>query len=159
MAIRQIRYDGDDILKKVSKKVEFLDEKTKLFIQDLKETMYKYDGIGISAVQVGVLKRIIIYDVSYIDDPKNKKPIALINPVITYKSKKTKVAEEGCLSFPKYFGKVIRPSKIIVEALNENFEKVTINASGIEAVVLQHEIDHLDGNLFVDLAFDTYYER
>ncbi len=157
MAIREIRKHKDEILYKKCKKIEVVDDKIKEIIQDMIETMYKYDGIGIAAPQIGILKQILIYDIEYIEENGKKNPITLINPVITKYSKSMVTTEEGCLSFPDFFGYVDRPEKITVEALNEKMEKVVIKATGLEAVVLQHEIDHLNGRVFVDLAYDTYY--
>jgi len=120
------------------------------------ETMYKYDGIGLAACQVGVLKRIVVYDIDYIKDEGVKAPKILINPVITKSSRQMVTTEEGCLSFPDLFGCVDRHEKITIEATNIKGNKITIHAKDIESVVLQHELDHLDGRVFVDIAYDTY---
>lgn len=157
MAIRQIRLDNDESLYKECKIVESIDSKTLELIEDLKDTMYKYDGIGIAAPQVGVLKQILIYDIDYIEEGKGKNPRAIINPVITKSSKEKVTTEEGCLSFPDFFGYVDRSRKVTVEALDENFNKIVINAVDLEAVVLQHEIDHLHGIVFTKKAYDTHY--
>lgn len=156
MAIRQLRYDGDEILKKVSKPVEEINDKIKDLANDMLDTMYKNDGIGIAACQVGMLKRIITYDVDYIKDDGKKKPHVLINPVITSLSKKMITAEEGCLSYPNIFGNVDRHEKVTVEALDINGKKIKITAKDIEAVVIQHEYDHLDGIVFIDKAYDIH---
>lgn len=145
MAIRNIRQEGDEILKKKSKEVEVIDEKTKELINDMVETMHKYDGVGLAAVQVGILKRIIVIDIY-----DEKTPIVkLINPVIL-KQKGEREVEEGCLSFPNKFAKVKRPVEVVVEGLNENGEKVKIKAVELLAQALCHEIDHLNGITFVD---------
>ena len=145
MAIRNIRQDGDEILKKKSREVEVIDEKTKELINDMIETMHKYDGVGLAAVQVGILKRIIVIDIY-----DEKTPIVkLINPVIL-KQKGEREVEEGCLSFPNKFAKVKRPVEVEVEGLNENGEKVKIKAVELLAQALCHEIDHLNGITFVD---------
>ena len=157
MAIREIRKDKDEALHTKCKKVESIDNKILELIEDLKETMYKYDGIGIAAPQVGVLKQILVYDIDYVEENGDFNPRALINPVITKASKKMITTEEGCLSFPDYFGYVDRPDSVTVKGYNEKFEEVIINAVGLEAVVLQHEIDHLNGRVFTDIAYDTYY--
>ena len=157
MAIREIRKANDEILYRKCKKVEEVDSKTLELIEDLKDTMYKYDGIGIAAPQVGVLKQILVFDIDYIEENGKKNPIALINPVITKFSKKYVTTEEGCLSFPDFFGYVDRPDKVTVKAYNEKFEEVIIEATDLKAVVLQHEIDHLNGKVFKDIAYDTYY--
>lgn len=156
MAVREIRKLKDEILYKKSREVETIDDKIKEFSQDMIDTMYKYDGIGLAACQVGVLKRIVVYDVDYIKEGGSKNPKVLINPVITKSSKQMVTTEEGCLSFPDLFGYVDRYEKITVKAKDLNGKEITINAKDIESVVLQHEIDHLDGKVFVDIAYDTY---
>ena len=145
MAIRNIRQEGDEILKNKSREVEVIDEKTKELINDMVETMHKYDGVGLAAVQVGILKRIIVIDIY-----DEKTPIVkLINPVIL-KQKGEREVEEGCLSFPNKFAKVKRPVEVEVEGLNENGEKVKIKAVELLAQALCHEIDHLNGITFVN---------
>lgn len=145
MAIRNIRQEGDEILKKKSREVEVIDDKVRELIEDMVETMHKYDGVGLAAVQVGILKRIIVIDIY--DD---KTPIVkLINPVIV-KQKGEREIEEGCLSFPNKFAIVKRPTEVVVEGLNEKGEKVKIKATELLAQALCHEIDHLNGITFVD---------
>ena len=150
MAIREIRKDGDDILKKKSKEVEVIDEKIKQLGQDMLDTMYKNDGIGLAACQVGMLKRMIVYDIRYIEEDAKKEGHILINPKITSRSKAMIEVEEGCLSFPDLYKNVVRHEKVTVEYTDINGKKKKINAKDIEAVVLQHEIDHLDGIVFLD---------
>lgn len=146
MAIRNIRKEGDEILKKKSREVEVIDDKVKELIEDMVETMHKYDGVGLAAVQVGILKRIIVIDIY-----DEKTPIVkLINPVLV-KQKGEREVEEGCLSFPNKFAKVKRPNEVVVEGLNENGDKVKIKATGLLAQALCHEINHLDGITFVDI--------
>ncbi|MCX8074679.1 MAG: peptide deformylase [Clostridia bacterium] len=157
MAIRQIRFEGDEILKKKSKEIDIIDEKIKDLAKDMIETMYSFDGIGLAACQVGFLKRMIVYDIDYTKDEDSKKnPIILINPKIVKSSKEMITVEEGCLSFPDVFGNVDRHQKITVEALGINGEKLKITAKDMEAVVIQHELDHLDGVVFIDKAYDIY---
>lgn len=144
MAIRTIREEGDEILRKKSREVEKIDEKIIEIINDMFETMYKYNGVGLSAVQVGILKRIII-----IDTGEEGEKFALINPEII-KTKGEQTVEEGCLSFPNKFGKTVRPSEITVIALNENGEKVKLKAKELLAQAICHEVDHLNGELFID---------
>ena len=144
MAIRTIRLEGDEILKKESRQVEVIDERIKELLDDMVETMHKYNGVGLAAVQVGILKRVIVIDLY--DD---KGPIKLINPVII-KQKGEQEVEEGCLSFPNKYAKMIRPKEITVEALDENGKKVKIQAKDLLAQALSHEIDHLNGFVFVD---------
>ena len=150
MAIREIRKDGDDILSKKCRIVEDIDEKTKELIQDMIDTMYKYDGIGLAACQVGVLKRIIVYDIQYIEEGAKKQVQVLINPVIKTRSKELVEVEEGCLSFPEVYETVKRHEKVTVEYISAEGKKKRITANGIESIVLQHEIDHLDGIVFLD---------
>ena len=118
MAIRNLRLEGDSILYKKSKEVEKIDEKTQELIDDMIETMHKYNGVGLAAVQVGILKRIVVIDLY--DD---KGPIVLINPRIL-KTKGEQEVEEGCLSFPNKFAKIVRPAEVVVEYLDRNGKKV-----------------------------------
>ncbi len=150
MAIREIRKDGDDILTKKCREVEKVDEKIIELGQDMLDTMYKNDGIGLAASQVGILKRVIVYDVSYIGEDGKKEGHILINPKITSRSKSMIEVEEGCLSFPDIYDNVLRHEKVTVEYIDIDGKKKKINARDIEAVVLQHEIDHLDGIVFLD---------
>ena len=145
MAIRNIRQEGDEILKKRSKEVEVVDDKIRELMNDMVETMHKYDGVGLAAVQVGILKRVIVIDLY------DGKPILkLANPVIL-KTKGTQKVEEGCLSFPNKFVQVERPNEVTVEAINENGDKVNITGTGLLAQALLHEIDHLNGVVLTDV--------
>ncbi|MBQ9297871.1 MAG: peptide deformylase [Clostridia bacterium] len=144
MAIRTIREEDDEILRKKSREVEVIDEKIKTLVDDMVETMHKFDGLGLAAVQVGVLKRIVVIDLY--DD---KGVIVLINPVIT-KEKGKQIVEEGCLSFPNKFAKVERPEQVTVEALNINGEKIKLTGKGLLAQAIAHEVDHLNGEVFID---------
>ena len=144
MAIRQIREEGDEILKKKSRNVEIIDDRIKELIDDMVETMHKYNGVGLAAVQVGVLKRVIVIDLY--DD---KGVLKLVNPVII-KQKGEQEVEEGCLSFPNKYAKMLRPKEVEVEALDENGKKVKIKAKDLLAQALSHEIDHLNGIVFVE---------
>ena len=144
MAVRNIREDGDEILRKKSREVDVIDDKIRQLLDDMVETMHKANGVGLSAVQVGILKRVVVIDLY--DD---KGPIKLVNPIIT-KTKGEQEVEEGCLSFPNKFGKLIRPSEVTMEALDENGKKIKIKAKGLLAQAICHELDHLDGILFVD---------
>ena len=144
MAIRNIREEGDEILRKKSREVEVIDDKIRVLIEDMVETMHKYNGVGLAAVQVGILKRVIVVDIY--DD---KGPIKLINPVIV-KEKGEQEVEEGCLSFPNKYAKLIRPKEIVVEAFDENGKKVKIHAKDLLAEALAHEVDHLEGIVFTD---------
>ena len=144
MAIRNIREDGDEILRKKSREVEVVDDKIREILEDMVETMHKYNGVRLAARQIGLLKRLIVIDLY--DD---KGPIKLVNPEII-KEKGTQEVEEGCLSFPNKFAKIIRPEEVTIKALNENGKTVKISAPGLLAQALSHEIDHLNGILFVD---------
>ena len=144
MAIREIRNESDEILRKKSREVEVIDEKIKQLLEDMVETMHKYNGVGLAAVQVGVLKRVIVIDL-YDENGIYK----LINPVIV-KEKGDQECEEGCLSFPNKYAQVVRPMEVTVEALDENGKKIKVKGKGLLAQALAHEIDHLNGVLFVD---------
>lgn len=145
MAIREIREEGDEILRKKSREVEKIDDRVKELIEDMIETMHKYNGVGLAAVQVGVLKRIIVIDLY-----DGKEPLRLINPVIV-KAKGEQEVEEGCLSFPNKYAKLIRPAEVTVEALDIEGKKIKIHAKELLAQALAHEIDHLNGIVFTDL--------
>lgn len=145
MGIRLVRKEGDEILKKKSKEVEVIDDKIKELIKDMIDTMHKYDGVGLAAVQVGILKRIVVIDLY------DEKPILkLINPVIV-KTKGKQEVEEGCLSFPNKYVKVIRPDEVTVEALDENGKKIKVTGTGLLAQAISHEVDHLNGIVLTDV--------
>ena len=144
MAIRNLRYEGDEILKKKSREVEIIDDKIQQLIDDMIETMHKYNGVGLAAVQVGILKRVVVID-TYEDDG----PIALINPVIL-KTKGEREVEEGCLSFPNQFAKVVRPDEVTAEYTDRNGKRVKVKAKDLLAQAICHEYDHLEGEVFVD---------
>ena len=150
MAIREIRKEGDEILSKKCREVEEITDKILELGQDMLDTMYKYDGIGLAASQVGILKRVIVYDIKYFEEDEKPEPHILINPVITSRSKTMIEVEEGCLSFPDVYKVVQRHEKVTVEYTDIDGKKKKINAKDIEAVCLQHEIDHLDGIVFLD---------
>jgi len=145
MAIRIIREEGDEILKKRSREVEKIDEKVLELIQDMIETMHKLDGVGLAAVQVGILKRIVVIDLYEEGVP----PYIFINPEIV-KEKGEQTVDEGCLSFPNKFAKIVRPKEVTLRALNEKGEKIEIKAKDLLAQAICHEVDHLNGIVFVD---------
>ena len=153
MAIRNLRYEGDEILRKKSREIEVIDDRIKELAEDMFDTMHKYDGLGLAGVQVGILKRIIVIDL-YDDVSK----FCLINPEIVEKSKETVELEEGCLSYLNQFGKVVRSAKVKVKALDLNGKKVTLEAEGLLAQALQHEIDHLNGEVFKDKILPGTFE-
>ena len=144
MAIREIRISGDEILRKRAREVETVDDRIKELLEDMLETMHEYNGVGLAGPQVGILKRVIVIDL-YDDNP----PLKLVNPEII-KEKGEQAVEEGCLSFPNQYARLVRPKEVTVIALNENGEKVKIVAKDLLAQALSHEIDHLNGILFVD---------
>lgn len=144
MAIRQIRMSDDEILRKQSRVVEVVDEKIKELLDDMVETMHKYNGVGLAGPQVGILKRVIVIDLY-----DGSEPLKLVNPEIV-KAKGEQEVEEGCLSFPNEYAKIIRPKEVTVTALNEEGKKVKIVGKDLLAQALAHEIDHLNGILFVD---------
>lgn len=144
MAIRKIRENGDEILRKKSREIEVIDDKIIELLDDMLETMHRYNGVGLAAPQVGVLKRAIVIDLY-----DGNEPLKLINPKIV-KTKGTQEVEEGCLSFPNQYAKIIRPEEIVAEALNTEGKKIKIKAKGLLAQAICHEVDHLDGILFVD---------
>ena len=144
MAIRNLRLEGDEILKKKSREVEVIDEKIQTLIDDMIETMHKYNGVGLAAVPVGILKRVVVIDLY--DD---KGPIVLINPVIV-KTKGEQEVEEGCLSFPNQFAKVIRPAEVIAEYTDREGKRMKVKAKELLAQAICHELDHLNGEVFMD---------
>ena len=145
MGIRNIRTEGDEILRKKSKPVKNVSIRTRMLIRDMFDTMYEADGVGLAAPQVGVLRRVIVIDVG----GKKKAPICLINPVIELQEG-SQITSEGCLSVPEISGKVERPDHVIVKGRDRNFKEITIEAKDLLAKALMHEMDHLDGIMFVD---------
>lgn len=151
MAIRQLRFKGDEILTKKARLIEQVDDKIKTLAEDMLDTMYANDGIGLAACQVGMLKSMITYDVMYVDEKHPKKqPVVMINPKITDRSKSMVVVEEGCLSFPNVFENVKRHEKVTVEYTDLEGKRKVKHVKGMEAVVIQHETDHLEGIVFLD---------
>ena len=148
MSQRKIVIEPDPILRKKSENLETVDDQLRGLLDDMLETMYSAPGIGLAAVQVGILKRAIVIDISR--DKEKKNPFFLINPEIIYKSKNTSIHEEGCLSLPGYFAEIERPAECQVKYIDYHGEKKEIKASGLLSTCIQHEIDHLDGVLFID---------
>tara|TARA_Y100001936_G_C15550508_1_gene397186 strand:- start:37 stop:561 length:525 start_codon:yes stop_codon:yes gene_type:complete len=148
MSIREIITVPDETLRKISDPIEKVGKNEKKLISDLFETMYLSKGIGLAAVQVGVLKRVLVIDVSTKDDKKN--PMCFINPVIKKLSKDKGVYEEGCLSIPNTFIEIERPKICEVEYVDINGELNNIKCDGLLSTCLQHEINHLDGKLIID---------
>lgn len=152
MAIRNIRVMGDEILTKKCKPVKEMTEKNRELVQDLLDTMYEADGVGLAAPQVGILKRIAVIDVT----EKRNHPIVLVNPVIVYTEGEQR-GSEGCLSVPEKVGIVIRPNIVHVEAYDVNMKKVKIEGEELLARALIHEIEHLDGHLYVEKVSGRLY--
>lgn len=144
MAVRNVRLETDEILRKKSRAVEVVDDKIRELVDDMIETMHSQDGVGLAAPQVGILKRIVVIDLY--DD---KGPYVLINPEII-KEKGEQEVEEGCLSFPNKFAKVIRPAEVIVKALDRDGKEYKLKGKDLLAQAISHELDHLEGVLFVD---------
>lgn len=155
MAIRKIREMGDDVLTKVCKEVEKVTPRTKVLIDDMFDTMYDAMGVGLAAPQVGVLKRIVTIDVG-------EGPILLINPEIIETSGE-QTGEEGCLSVPGKSGVVTRPNYVKVRAFDEDMKEIVLEGEGLLARAFCHEIDHLDGHLYVEKVEgeleDMYYKE
>jgi len=150
MAIRKIRVDGDDVLRKVCKPVEKMTGRIETLIEDMYETMYEANGVGLAAPQVGILKRIVVIDVC------DGEAYTLINPVIV-EADGEQVGDEGCLSLPGLVGTVKRPNHVVCKALNENMEEITVEGEGLLARAICHELDHLEGVLYKDKVEDGLY--
>ena len=148
MSIKNIITVPDEMLKKISEPIENIGVDEKKLINDLLETMYASKGIGLAAVQVGILKRILVIDVSSKDEKKN--PLSFINPVIRSVSNETSLYEEGCLSIPDTFIEIERPSLCEVEYINIEGKKKILKCDGLLSTCLQHEVNHLDGKLIID---------
>ena len=148
MTVKTILTEPNKLLRQVSEPVESVGDFEKQLMDDMLDTMYAANGIGLAAIQIGVPKRIIVMDISKED--KKKEPRYFVNPVIIKKDSLEATYEEGCLSVPNQFAEINRPSKCEVEYLNYNGEKKILNAEGILATCIQHEMDHLEGILFID---------
>ena len=147
MTIKTIITEPNEILRQVSKPVQTVGNEERKLMDDMLETMYAANGFGLAAIQIGIPKRIIVMDISK-DGKKN--PIYLVNPRIKNKDKEKITYEEGCLSVPNYFAEVDRPKYCEVEYLDYNGESKTLEADGLLATCIQHEMDHLEGILFID---------
>ena len=148
MAIKTILTEPNNILRQVSKSVQKVGNEERQLMNDMLETMYDANGIGLAAIQIGVPKRIIVMDISRDDEEKN--PMYFVNPIIKNKDVSKTTYEEGCLSVPNQFAEIDRPSKCEVEYLDFNGEKKILKAEGLLATCIQHEMDHLEGILFID---------
>jgi len=148
MSKREIVIEPDPILRKKSERLEKVDDELRSLLDDMLETMYAAPGIGLAAVQVGILKRLIVIDISKEKDKKN--PLFLINPEIISKSKKTSIYEEGCLSLPGHYAEIERPAECHIKYIDYNGKEKEIEANGLLSTCIQHEVDHLNGTLFID---------
>ena len=152
MSLRTIRELGDPVLEKKAKAVKEMTPKIRQLIEDMKETMYDADGVGLAAPQVGMLKRIVVIDISAEQD----QPIVLINPEIVEKDGE-QTGWEGCLSVPGKSGQVTRPQHVVAKALNEEMEEFTIEGEDLLARAICHELDHLEGHVYVELVEGKLY--
>ena len=148
MTIREILTEPNKLLRQVSKPVDKVTKEEQILMDDMLETMYKANGIGLAAIQIGVPKRIIVMDISKND--QENKPMYFVNPVIKNKNKEFSTYEEGCLSVPNQFAEVDRPATCEIEYLDYYGEKKLLKAQGLLATCIQHEMDHLEGILFID---------
>jgi len=148
MPKRKIIIEPDPILRKKSDKLEKVDSDLRKLMDDMLETMYSAPGIGLAAVQIGILKRLIVIDISKKEEKRN--PLFLVNPEIKFKSNHTSTYEEGCLSLPGHFAEVERPAECHLDFLDYHGKKQSLKTEGLLATCIQHEIDHLNGVLFID---------
>ena len=148
MTVKTILTEPNPMLRQVSKPVDNVDKEEKQLMDDMLETMYAANGIGLAAIQIGVPKRIIVMDIS--KDKETKEPRYYVNPIIKNKDILKTTYEEGCLSVPDQFAEIDRPKKCDVEYLDYNGEKKLLKAEGLLATCIQHEMDHLEGILFID---------
>ena len=148
MSVKTILKEPNKILRQISMPVEKVGEKERKLMDDMLETMYAAPGIGLAAIQVGVPKRIIVIDISR--DEIKKKPMYFVNPVVKNKNSKKATYEEGCLSVPDQFAEIERPNSCEVEYLDYEGKKQSLKADGLLATCIQHEMDHLEGILFID---------
>ena len=148
MAIKEILTEPNKILRQVSQPIEKVTKEDQILMDDMLETMYEANGIGLAAIQIGVPKRIIVMDIT--KDPEKKNPMYFVNPIIKNKNSEYSTYEEGCLSVPNYFAEVNRPKECEVEYLDYNGHKKFLKARGLLSTCIQHEMDHLEGILFID---------
>ena len=148
MAIKPIITEPNKILRQKSIEVESVGKEEQKLMDDMLDTMYDANGIGLAAIQIGVPKRIIVMDIA--KNEEKRRPLYFVNPVIKNKNSELSTYEEGCLSVPNYFAEIDRPKKCDVEYLDYNGEKKILKAEGLLATCIQHEMDHLEGVLFID---------
>ena len=150
MTKRPIIFIPDPLLKTVSAPIESIDDDVLGILDDMLETMYEAPGIGLAAIQIGIPKRLVVIDVSRREDGEAAEPHFLINPEIVWQSEETSVYEEGCLSIPEYYEEVERPAQCRVRYLDRDGNEQELDCEGLLATCVQHEIDHLNGVLFID---------
>ena len=148
MAIKTIITEPNKILRQKSMLVETVRKEERKLMDDMLETMYHANGIGLAAIQIGIPKRIIVIDILKNEEKKN--PMCFVNPIIKNKNSEYSTYEEGCLSVPNYFAEIDRPNKCEIEYLDYNGQKKILKANGLLATCIQHEMDHLEGILFID---------
>jgi len=148
MTIRKILTEPDPFLRQKSKKVDIVDDEIRSLMDDMVQTMYDAPGIGLAAIQIGVPKRVIVIDLSKKDEKKN--PMYFVNPEILIKSENDATYEEGCLSVPNQFAEINRPDKCKVKYIDYDGKEKVLEAEGLLATCIQHEMDHLEGILFID---------
>lgn len=151
MATRKIRIDGDSILRKICKPVTEMTPRLSQLIDDMFDTMYEANGVGLAAPQVGIVKRIVVIDIG------DKNPLTLINPEIIETSGE-QTGDEGCLSLPGKVGQVTRPMRVVCKALDRDMNEITVMGEGLLARAICHETDHLEGILYKDKVEDGLYE-
>lgn len=150
MALRTIRMDGDPVLSKVCREVVEMTPKIQILIEDMLDTMYEAEGVGLAAPQVGILKRVVTIDIG-------DGPLVMVNPVILT-SDGEQTAGEGCLSLPGKAGKVTRPNHVIAKAYDENMEEFEIEATELLARAICHELDHLEGHMYTEFVEGDIYD-
>ena len=148
MAIKNILTEPNKLLRQISQNVDKVGKEEQKLMNDMLDTMYAYNGIGLAAIQIGIPKRIIVMDIG--KKKEKKEPRSFVNPVIKNKNSLKATYEEGCLSVPNQFAEIDRPSKCEVEYIDYNGEKKLLKADGLLATCIQHEMDHLNGVLFID---------
>ncbi len=148
MAVLPILTAPNPILKTKAKRVEAVDDRIRALMSDMMDTMYKAPGVGLAAPQIGVLERVIVMDTGKTEETRN--PIRMANPEIIWASNEDNTYEEGCLSVPEHYSNVVRPASVKVRYLDEAGQSKELLAEGLLATVVQHEMDHLDGILFID---------
>ena len=153
MALRKVLLDGDETLRKISREVTKFDDRLQTLIDDMFETMYANNGIGLAAPQVGILRRIFVMDLHDGNDP-----VVAINPIIT-DTDGSQICQEGCLSIPGRYGDVERPASLVLKALDRNGQPFELKAEELTAVCISHETDHLDGILFRDKVKGELYSQ